>query len=58
MKKETNPSKIVVQHLNLHYGENHALKDININIAQSSHCIYRSQWMRKVYIPEVLKSYE
>lgn len=34
MKKETNPSKIVVQHLNLHYGENHALKDINMNIAQ------------------------
>lgn len=33
MKKETNPSKIVVQHLNLHYGENHALKDINMNIA-------------------------
>lgn len=36
MKKETNPSKIVVQHLNLHYGENHALKDININIAQNA----------------------
>ena len=36
MKKETNPSKIVVQHLNLHYGENHALKDINMNIAQNA----------------------
>ena len=36
MKKETNPSKIVVQHLNLHYGENHALKDINTNIAQNA----------------------
>lgn len=36
MKKETNPSKIVVQHLNLHYGENHALKDINMNIAQKA----------------------
>lgn len=35
MKKETNPSKIVVQHLNLRYGENHALKDINMNIAQN-----------------------
>ena len=36
MKKETNPSKIAVQHLNLHYGENHALKDINMNIAQNA----------------------
>lgn len=36
MKKETNPSKIVVQHLNLHYSENHALKDINMNIAQNA----------------------
>ena len=36
MKKETNPSKLVVQHLNLHYGENHALKDINMNIAQNA----------------------
>lgn len=36
MKKETNPSKIVVQYLNLHYGENHALKDINMNIAQNA----------------------
>lgn len=36
MKKETNPSKIVVQHLNLHYGENHALKDINMYIAQNA----------------------
>ena len=36
MKKETNPSKIVVQHLNLHYGENHVLKDINMNIAQNA----------------------
>lgn len=36
MKKETNPSKIIVQHLNLHYGENHALKDINMNIAQNA----------------------
>lgn len=36
MKKETNPSKIVVQHLNLHYGENLALKDINMNIAQNA----------------------
>ena len=36
MKKETNPSKIVVQPLNLHYGENHALKDINMNIAQNA----------------------
>lgn len=36
MKKKTNPSKIVVQHLNLHYGENHALKDINMNIAQNA----------------------
>ena len=36
MKKETNPSKIVVQHLNLHHGENHALKDINMNIAQNA----------------------
>ena len=36
MKKETNPSKIVVQHLNLYYGENHALKDINMNIAQNA----------------------
>lgn len=36
MKKETNPSKIVVQHLNLHYGENYALKDINMNIAQNA----------------------
>lgn len=36
MKKETNPSQIVVQHLNLHYGENHALKDINMNIAQNA----------------------
>ena len=36
MKKETNPSKIVVQHLNLHYGENHALKDINMNISQNA----------------------
>ena len=36
MKKETNPSKIVVQHLNPHYGENHALKDINMNIAQNA----------------------
>lgn len=36
MKKETIPSKIVVQHLNLHYGENHALKDINMNIAQNA----------------------
>lgn len=36
MKKETNPFKIVVQHLNLHYGENHALKDINMNIAQNA----------------------
>ena len=36
MKKETNPSKIVLQHLNLHYGENHALKDINMNIAQNA----------------------
>lgn len=36
MKKETNPSKIVVQHMNLHYGENHALKDINMNIAQNA----------------------
>lgn len=36
MKKETNPSKIVVHHLNLHYGENHALKDINMNIAQNA----------------------
>lgn len=36
MKKETNPSKIVVQHLDLHYGENHALKDINMNIAQNA----------------------
>ena len=36
MKKETNPSKIVVQHLNLHYGENHALKDINMKIAQNA----------------------
>ena len=36
MKKETNPSKIVVKHLNLHYGENHALKDINMNIAQNA----------------------
>lgn len=36
MKKETNTSKIVVQHLNLHYGENHALKDINMNIAQNA----------------------
>lgn len=36
MKKETNPSKIVVQHLNLHYGKNHALKDINMNIAQNA----------------------
>ncbi len=36
MKKETKPSKIVVQHLNLHYGENHALKDINMNIAQNA----------------------
>ena len=59
MKKETNPSKIVVQHLNLHYGENHALKDINMNIAQNAVTAFiRSQRMRKVYIPEVLKSYE
>ena len=36
MKKVTNPSKIAVQHLNLHYGENHALKDINMNIAQNA----------------------
>ena len=36
MKKETNPSKIVVQHLSMHYGENHALKDINMNIAQNA----------------------
>ena len=36
MKMETNPSKIVVQHLNLHYSENHALKDINMNIAQNA----------------------
>lgn len=36
MKKETNPSKIVVQHLNLHYSENHALKDINMNTAQNA----------------------
>ena len=36
MKKENNPSKIVVEHLNLHYGENHALKDINMNIAQNA----------------------
>ena len=36
MKKETNPSKLVVQHLNLHYGENNALKDINMNIAQNA----------------------
>lgn len=36
MNKENNPSKIVVQHLNLHYGENHALKDINMNIAQNA----------------------
>ena len=36
MNKENNPSKIVVEHLNLHYGENHALKDINMNIAQNA----------------------
>ena len=36
MKKDTTPSQIVVQHLNLHYGENHALKDINMNIAQNA----------------------
>lgn len=40
MKKETNPSKIVVQHLNLHYGENHALKDINMNIAQNAVTVF------------------
>lgn len=29
-------SKISVQHLNLHYGENHALKDVNMEIRENA----------------------
>ena len=28
-----NQYKIITEHLNLHYGENHALKDINMKIS-------------------------
>ena len=28
--------KIIVEHLNLHYGENHALKDVNMKIREKA----------------------
>ena len=41
-------SKISVENLNLHYGENHALKDVNMEIAVH-YRIYRSQRLRQIY---------
>ena len=37
-------SKITVESLNLHYGENHALRSCH-------HRIYRSQWLRQIHFP-------
>lgn len=43
-------SKITVESLNLHYGENHALKNVNMEIGRSCHHrIYRSQWLRQIH---------
>ena len=40
-------TKISVQDLNLHYGTNHALKHVNMEIrGKCDHCIYRSVRMR------------
>ena len=43
-------SKITVRNLNLHYGENHALKNINMDIRTCDYSVYRSQRLRKVYL--------
>ena len=42
----TGDDKFVIKNLNLHYGDFHALKNINMNIPKKSdYSIYRTIWM-------------
>ena len=57
--KKANDYKFDISHLNLHYGDFHALKDVNMKIeANKIHCIYRTFRMWKIYISEDTEPYE
>ena len=54
-----NKVKISTQNLNLYYGENHALKNINLDLYENKdHCIYRTIRMWKIYVFKNIKPYE
>lgn len=52
MEKRT---KITVRDLNLYYGENHALKDVNMNIRENCVTAYRTVRMWKINILKNIK---
>jgi len=46
---DTAPGKIQVRDLNFYYGKFHALKNINLDIEEPGHGIYRSVRLWKIH---------
>ena len=52
-------NKIEIHNMNLHYGDFHALHDINLDIiGKSDHSVYRTVRLRQVYLSENTQPHE
>ena len=51
-------TKILVKNLNLFYGENHALKDVSMEIKEKAHGFHWTIRMWEIYFPEDAKQNE